>query len=122
MEDHYTQVFGGLKGVDLWLNDAPAYGMNGTYGGLMYVKHMVNVVEQHDGSSPLFLYMPFQVRGRVTDWVTGPTRRMIIAHPSLSEHTRAFGSPRRVAQQDQAGAPRVGEDKAALPVDGHLFG
>ena len=51
-----------MKGIDLWLNDAPAYGMNGTYGGLMYVDHMVKVVEAHDPKvSPLFLYMPFQV-------------------------------------------------------------
>jgi arylsulfatase A-like enzyme len=60
MEDHWTQVFQQMKGVDLWLNDMPAFGMNGTYGGLMYVDHIVKAVEAHNTSDPLFLYMPFQ--------------------------------------------------------------
>ena len=30
-EDHYTQTVG--SNVDLWQDDAPAYGKNGTYGG-----------------------------------------------------------------------------------------
>ncbi len=83
MEDHYTQVFNQLKGVDLWLNDAPALGMNGmlplavathtspahvlpgcccagTYGAFMYSKHLVEALRAHDYSTPVFVYAAWQ--------------------------------------------------------------
>lgn len=60
--DHYTNLksCGTGKYVDLWRNDKPAHGKNGTYSEFIYVQHMVNVIEKHDVQQPLFLYMAFQ--------------------------------------------------------------
>ncbi len=62
-EDHYTQgsTDGDLSVVDLWQNDGPAYGRNGTYSAYLYTAEAMRVINQHDASSPLFLYLPFQV-------------------------------------------------------------
>jgi len=46
--------------VDLWLNDQPAYGMNGTYGAFTFNEHVVNAIRSHDVAKPFFLYMAFQ--------------------------------------------------------------
>ena len=65
-EDHYTQfqktedIFG-CRGVDLYASTAPAVGLNGTYGTIMYTRHAVELVEAHNMSTPLFLYMALQV-------------------------------------------------------------
>lgn len=48
------------QGVDLWEDNGPAYGKNGTYGGFMYTEHVVKFIENHDVSRPLFAYVPFQ--------------------------------------------------------------
>ena len=48
------------SGVDLWLNQAPAHGLNGTYGGYLFTNEAVRVVNDHDSSSPLFLFAAFQ--------------------------------------------------------------
>lgn len=61
MEDHYTQVFDMLDGVDLWEDQGPAYGKNGTYGGIMYATRIVDAIDRYqpsDGS--LFAYAAFQ--------------------------------------------------------------
>ena len=54
MEDHYTQRFKQLGGVDLWLTDAPALGRNGSYGAVMYAEHLVGALGAHDYSTPVF--------------------------------------------------------------------
>lgn len=62
-EDHYSQYFGILKAYDLWEDDKPAIGKNGTYGTFMYVQHTLDTINNYDpskASGPLFLYMPFQ--------------------------------------------------------------
>ena len=64
-EDHYTQlayeaVSKGKKPVDLWQNAQPAYGRNGTYSCHLYGGEALKLIESHDTSKPLFLYMAFQ--------------------------------------------------------------
>jgi len=62
-EDHWTQQREGCLGThtDLWKNNGPAYGLNGTeYGGYLYNKEAVSIIQSHDPSTPLFLYMAFQ--------------------------------------------------------------
>ena len=67
--DHWTQQsfekvckYGeGGNSTDLWLTDAPAYGMNGTYGDYMYVGHAVETIRQHNASTPLFYYLATEV-------------------------------------------------------------
>ena len=71
-EDHYTQLRGGQaalgssgcgsdqQGVDLWKTDAPAYGLNGTYGGYLFAQEAMRVVREHDVSLPLFMFIAWQ--------------------------------------------------------------
>jgi len=64
-QDHYTQIdrAGGPFGcaaVDLWENNGPAYGKNGTYGEYIYNAAIQKVVKEHDPSVPLFLYAALQ--------------------------------------------------------------
>ena len=65
-EDHYTQrayeaVTGGHKPVDLWHNETPAYGRNGTaYSCNLYGDEASRLIHAHDAAVPLFLYMAFQ--------------------------------------------------------------
>ena len=48
----------GGKSTDLWHNDQPAWGMNGTYGDYIYVGHAVETILQHNTSAaPLFYYL-----------------------------------------------------------------
>ena len=59
--DFYTEIAGGMCDqqhiVDLWDYDKPAKDMNGTdYEGALFRNHILDVVNQHDPSSPLFLY------------------------------------------------------------------
>lgn len=60
MEDHYTQFFNQLGGYDLWENDAPAIGRNGTYGAFMYAQHLADAVNAHSFPHPLFIYGAWQ--------------------------------------------------------------
>ena len=64
--DHWTQQsfdkvcpYGaGGNSTDLWYNDRPAWGMNGTYGDYIYVGHAVETIMQHNVSAaPLFYYL-----------------------------------------------------------------
>lgn len=41
--------------VDLWLDDEPAYGKNGTYGAYTFSAHAVDAIRTHDTSKPFFL-------------------------------------------------------------------
>ena len=81
-EDHYTQIRGGealdadgglvegsgesmvcgggVRAVDLWKTDAPAFGMNGTYGGYLYTAEALRVIRAHDSSTPLFMFIAWQ--------------------------------------------------------------
>lgn len=60
--DHFTNKRSCGKGnfVDMWLNDAPAHGLNGTYSEFRYVEHAISAIQAHDVSTPFFLYMAFQ--------------------------------------------------------------
>jgi len=60
--DHFTNKRSCGKGdfVDMWLNTAPARGLNGTYSEFQYVNHAIAAIRAHDTSRPLFLYMAFQ--------------------------------------------------------------
>jgi arylsulfatase B len=68
--DHYTQEdsedgcsrYGHTQGptTDLWNTDEPGYGLNGTYGDYMYVGRAVEVITEHDVSTPLFFYLAMQ--------------------------------------------------------------
>ena len=55
-EDHFTQMAGGL--VDLWRDNAPAHGENGTYSCDLYGTEVVKVIKAHPPSDPLFVYLP----------------------------------------------------------------
>ena len=55
-EDHFTQMAGGL--VDLWRDNAPAHGENGTYSCDLYGTEVVKVIKAHTPSDPLFVYLP----------------------------------------------------------------
>mmetsp|Transcript_35990 Transcript_35990/g.94429 ORF Transcript_35990/g.94429 Transcript_35990/m.94429 type:complete len:654 (+) Transcript_35990:38-1999(+) len=61
-EDHFTQYFGILSGIDLFHDDSPAIGMNGTYGTFMYTAHTLATIEAFStsGAEALFLYIPYQ--------------------------------------------------------------
>ena len=59
--DYYTQIVGDCKGygsvVDLWDYDQPANTSNGTdYEEHLFEMHLMDVVNNHDPSTPLFLY------------------------------------------------------------------
>lgn len=70
-EDHYTQQAGGGKkssfgcaGVDLWHNETPAYGYNGTYGDKIYSDEMERVIRVHHAhhrKNPFFMYLALQI-------------------------------------------------------------
>lgn len=47
---------GGL--VDLWRDNAPAHGENGTYSCDLYGAEVVKVIKAHAPSDPLFVYLP----------------------------------------------------------------
>eukprot|EP00036_Acanthoecidae_sp_10tr_P015081 CAMPEP_0206295298 /NCGR_PEP_ID=MMETSP0106_2-20121207/5093_1 /ASSEMBLY_ACC=CAM_ASM_000206 /TAXON_ID=81532 /ORGANISM="Acanthoeca-like sp., Strain 10tr" /LENGTH=580 /DNA_ID=CAMNT_0053725945 /DNA_START=6 /DNA_END=1748 /DNA_ORIENTATION=+ len=57
-EDHYTQRVG--RAVDLWEDDGPAYGKNGTYGGYTYTNHTLQAIASVDADTPLFIYHAWQ--------------------------------------------------------------
>lgn len=56
--DHYTNERENF--VDLWLDHAPAHGLNGTYSLFRYMEHALGAISSHDPAVPLFLYMAFQ--------------------------------------------------------------
>ena len=61
--DYYTEVVSNCNGtgiVDLWDTDKPAHGVNGTgpdnYEEGLFKEHLLQIVNNHDTSIPLFLY------------------------------------------------------------------
>ncbi|EGD79168.1 hypothetical protein PTSG_09899 [Salpingoeca rosetta] len=65
-EDHWKQTVtqGNATGVDLWLNEGPAYLRNNEYGDLLFGRRAVEVIHDHAKNhrdSPLFLYVGLQV-------------------------------------------------------------
>lgn len=55
---------GGATGVDLWLSDAPARGLNGSYGDLVYASRALGLIQQHAqmyADEPLYLNLALQV-------------------------------------------------------------
>ena len=42
--------------IDLYRNDGPAFGENGTYSDYLFTTEAVKVIEEHNTASPLFLY------------------------------------------------------------------
>jgi arylsulfatase B len=93
-EDHYSQQAGGGKnspfgcpGVDLWHNETPAYGYNGTYGDQLYHDEMQRVLRVHHArhsgdvkQQPFFIYMALQV-------LHGPQQ----VPPAFADYFRARG-------------------------------
>lgn len=74
-EDHYTHHNGGCGhackgynksglpffGTDLWETDRPApFKWNGTYSAEMYNERVIQIISEHDPSTPLFLYLAAQ--------------------------------------------------------------
>eukprot|EP01064_Diplonema_japonicum_P010618 TRINITY_DN1785_c0_g1_i1.p1 TRINITY_DN1785_c0_g1~~TRINITY_DN1785_c0_g1_i1.p1 ORF type:complete len:532 (+),score=127.75 TRINITY_DN1785_c0_g1_i1:635-2230(+) len=48
--------------VDLWLNNGPALGMNGTvYEEELFTNNTLNIIRQHDPKEPLFLFHAFHL-------------------------------------------------------------
>lgn len=56
--DHYKHERLGI--LDLRDNTSPVRDMNGTYSANLFTKQAQRVIENHDSSRPLFLYLPFQ--------------------------------------------------------------
>ena len=61
--DHYTNVRDDY--VDMWLNEAPAHGLNGTYSLYRYMDHALAAIDAHDARQPFFLYMAFRTAARL---------------------------------------------------------
>ena len=96
--DYYTEVDGDCyvfhSIVDLWDGDKPAYGLDGTgpHGGYeegLFEQRVLNIIENHDTSVPLFMYygthvihtplhVPEQYLKRF-DFVSNNDRRRVLA-------------------------------------------
>ena len=50
----------GFGCVDLWRDDRPAHGENGTYNGYGFSSEAIKIIESHDPTSPLFIYAAWQ--------------------------------------------------------------
>lgn len=69
-EDYYTHMTGGgfpgwnvskhWKGVDLHNNDQVVRSETGHYSTHLFTQEVINIIEQHSTSEPLFVYLPFQ--------------------------------------------------------------
>jgi arylsulfatase B len=65
-ETHFTQINADTDGkrfVDLWYQEAPAFGRNGTYSTYMYANEAVQVIQRHAETNhvqPLFMYLSWQ--------------------------------------------------------------
>eukprot|EP00730_Choanoeca_flexa_P004670 TRINITY_DN11768_c0_g1_i8.p1 TRINITY_DN11768_c0_g1~~TRINITY_DN11768_c0_g1_i8.p1 ORF type:complete len:519 (+),score=110.86 TRINITY_DN11768_c0_g1_i8:135-1691(+) len=60
-EDHFTQDASWttkckMHSVDLWNSTQPAFGRNGTYNGYTFTQRVVDLINGHDQSKPLFIY------------------------------------------------------------------
>ena len=43
--------------IDLWRDDGPAYGENGTYSAFLYTHEALRNIGTHDLSTPMFMYL-----------------------------------------------------------------
>ncbi|XP_078659954.1 arylsulfatase B-like isoform X1 [Branchiostoma floridae x Branchiostoma belcheri] len=61
-EDYYTHFRSNNKegGIDFHDNKDPVTDQNGTYSAYLFSGRAVDIVNKHDQSVPLFLYLPFQ--------------------------------------------------------------
>ncbi|XP_013412440.1 arylsulfatase J [Lingula anatina] len=63
--DFYTHEFcgvvSGVCGLDIWNNTRPDPTKNGTYSTDIYVERATDIINKHDPTDPLFLYMAFQL-------------------------------------------------------------
>ena len=50
----------GFGCVDLWRDLAPAYGENGTYTSYSFSREAISIVQKHDPSIPIFIYLAWQ--------------------------------------------------------------
>ena len=57
-EDYYHHSHDG--GLDLWSNRKPVLDVNNTYSTFVYTEQAVGIINAHNASEPLFLYVPFQ--------------------------------------------------------------
>ncbi|ESO86974.1 hypothetical protein LOTGIDRAFT_235167 [Lottia gigantea] len=57
-EDYYKHVSGGF--YDLHDGLKPAIQYNGTYSTYVFTNRIIDIVNQHDTNTPLFMYLPFQ--------------------------------------------------------------
>ena len=74
----------GGNSTDLWHDDRPAWGMNGTYGDYIYVGHAVQTIMQHNASAaPLFYYLAC-VRRRSRTFTLLCRRRLLGSALALS--------------------------------------
>lgn len=63
-EGHFNQREGNAGAasspVDLWVDDGPGYGQNGTYNAFMYTQHHVAIIEAAVADTPTFVYHAWQ--------------------------------------------------------------
>ncbi|GFN76971.1 arylsulfatase b [Plakobranchus ocellatus] len=58
LEDYYTKVY--ATGFDFRDNKTLLRSANGTYSTYLYSRRIRQIIDSHDTSNPLFLYLPFQ--------------------------------------------------------------
>lgn len=63
-EGHFNQREGNVGAtsspVDLWVDGAPGYGLNGTYNAFAYVAHAIEIVSSSTADTPFFIYHAWQ--------------------------------------------------------------
>ncbi|XP_014677063.1 PREDICTED: arylsulfatase B-like isoform X2 [Priapulus caudatus] len=61
-EDYYTheRTVGKCHGIDLRFNNSSLKTENSTYSTHLFARRAVDVINEHDTSRPLFMYLPFQ--------------------------------------------------------------
>ncbi|XP_046368365.2 arylsulfatase B-like [Haliotis rufescens] len=57
---HMSQDRGGDVGLDFHFNKTVYGNANGTYSANVFTDRAVEIIENHDNSKPLYLYLPFQ--------------------------------------------------------------
>ena len=112
--DHWTNIREGF--VDMWLDNAPAHGLNGTYSLDRYMAHALGAIDAHDPRIPFFLYMAFQD-------VHGPTeapQRFLDLYPTTIHPARRRGLA-QISAVDEAIGNLTGMLRAKGMWDASLF-